>query len=106
MTFKKVNPFTNRTDRIVQIRSLLRHGATAKDFAEMGFDHMEVAKVQQSVRDAEAKPKQTYEKKPKKCGRCKECGGLGDAETFVNRVCQACICRARTNYERKGRWMV
>lgn len=108
MTKKKVKPFTNRTDRIVQIRQLLRQGVTVKELTEWDFSCLEVSKVKESMeQSAETrKPKNFYEKKPKNLARCVGCGGLGDKFTFVKGICMGCVCRERTNYERKGRWRV
>lgn len=107
MTFKKVKPYTNAKDRMPQIRSLLRQGATAKQIAEMDFPAFEIIKVQRQLRiESEKKPKNNEKREPKDCVRCKGCGCRASKRTLVKGVCMGCVCRERTNFERKGRFLV
>ncbi|AMV34383.1 hypothetical protein VN12_19820 [Pirellula sp. SH-Sr6A] len=107
MTFKKVKPYTNAKDRMPQIRSLLRQGATAKQIAEMDFPAFEIIKVQRQLRiESEKKPKNNEKREPKDVQRCTECGCLADKKTIEFGECKGCICRAKTNFVRKGRFRV
>lgn len=108
MTFRNLKPYKNRPDRAVQIRSLLRDGATVEQIAQMGFPHMEITAEKLNFDNPKNKAanRNTHERKVKNPGRCKECGGLGEKHTFTKGICMACVCRERTNYERKGRWRV
>lgn len=96
-------------ERIKQIKEMLSTGVTSKQIVEMGFQHLEVSKAKVAIAQKQSgklhQNKDTVYK-PRNPGRCKECGGFGDANTFVNRVCLGCICRKETNKARKGRFRV
>jgi hypothetical protein len=96
-------------DRIKQIKEMLENGTSPKQIVEMGFQHLEVSKAKVALMQKQnGKLHQNKDTvyKPRNPGRCKECGGYGDANTFVNRVCLGCICREETNKVRCGRFRV
>ena len=101
---KDATPYKSKSDRSVQIRSLLRNKVRIEEIIARGFPENEVRTIANSMKETPVKNE--YEKKPKNPGRCKECGGLGEKHTFTKGICMACVCRERTNYERKGRWRV
>jgi hypothetical protein len=102
----KQKPCAKQSDRCLQIRQLFRNDFTTQEIVEMGFPHLEVTKVRTAMLQKVHQNRNETANKPRIPGRCKGCGGYGDATTFVKGICLACICREETNKVRGGRFRV
>ena len=106
MTDKKVVPYKSKWDRRTQIRSLLMSGKTIKQLVEMGFILSEATEAKIALNKKADRVRVDTGYKPKDLVRCKGCGGMASKSTLQNGVCLGCVCRDRTNFERKVRFRV
>lgn len=101
-----IKPYKNKGDRITQLRQLLSNKVTQKQLAEWGFDHLEITAAKLSLQKRSERVRVDTGHKPKDLVRCKGCGGMASESTLQKGVCLGCVCRERTNFERKGRFRV